>query len=235
MRTMRAMILAAGRGERMRPLTDVAPKPLLSVGGKPLIVRHVENLARAGFRDIVVNHAHLGAMIEERLGNGNAFGVRIDYSREAEALETAGGIAFALHLLDDAPFLVVNGDIYCELDFGGLAGQLAIMRSTGTLAHLVLVTNPAHHPTGDFVLDGARIRTDATPRLTFSGIALYCPELFVGVTPGQKAKLAPLLRRAADAGTVTGEHFRGRWEDVGTPQRLAELDRELAQRAHDCA
>jgi len=232
---MEAMILAAGRGERMRPLTDTLPKPLLSVGGKPLIVRHVENLVRGGFRHIVINHAHLGAMIEERLGDGNAFGIAIDYSREDVALETAGGIAFARHLLGDAPFLVVNGDIYCELDFGVLGRRLPSMKATGSLAHLVLVTNPAHHSAGDFALDGGRVRNDAAPRLTFSGIALYCPELFMGLTPGEKAKLAPLLRSAADAGAVSGEHFRGRWEDVGTPQRLVELDRELAHRAAEHA
>jgi len=229
------MILAAGRGERMRPLTDTVPKPLLSVGGKPLIVRHIENLARGGFRCIVVNHAHLGTMIEERLGDGSDFGVEINYSREAEALETAGGIVFALHLLGDAPFLVVNGDTYCELDFGTLARRLPIMKAAGTLAHLVLVANPPHHPAGDFALEGGRIRNAATSQLTFSGVALYCPELFVGLAPGQKAKLAPLLRRAAEAGAVTGEHFRGRWEDVGTPERLAQLDRELAQRAAEHA
>jgi MurNAc alpha-1-phosphate uridylyltransferase len=232
---IRAMILAAGRGERMRPLTDTVPKPLLAVGGKPLIVHHIENLARGGFRHIVVNHAHLGQMIEARLGDGSAFGIRIDYSREEEALETAGGIALALGLLGDGPFLVVNGDIYCELEFGSLARRGADMRSTGALAHLVLVANPEHHPKGDFVLEGARIRNDAAPRLTFSGIALYCPELFRDIVPGHKAKLAPLLRQAADAGAVTGEHFSGEWADVGTPQRLTELDLELARRSRNLA
>lgn len=218
------MILAAGRGERMRPLTDVTPKPLLPVAGKPLIVWHLERLARAGIREIVINHAHLGDQIEALLGDGEAWGVRIAYSAEPQgALETAGGIANALPLLGDQPFLVVNGDIYCDWEFERAA--------IGTeLAHLVLVDNPPHHPAGDFSLDDGKVGDGKTARLTFSGIGLYRPELFDGITHGQPAKLAPLLREAIAAGRVSGEHHRGRWEDVGTPERLAILDAEL--RAH---
>lgn len=221
---MKAMILAAGRGERMRPLTDVTPKPLLPVAGKPLIVWHLERLARAGFRDIVINHAHLGDQIEALLGDGAAWGARIAYSAEPQgALETAGGIANALPLLGDAPFLVVNGDIFCDWDF-------ARARSGNALAHLVLVDNPPHHPEGDFALDGAKVSAGGTARLTFSGIGIYRPELFAGIACGEPAKLAPLLRDAITAGRVTGEYHRGRWEDVGTPERLAALDADV--RAH---
>lgn len=224
---MRAMILAAGRGERMRPLTDTVPKPLLTVGGRSLIARHVENLAAAGVRDIVINHAHLGAMIEASLGDGSAFGVAIHYSREGVALETAGGIALALPLLGSDPFLVVNGDIYCEFDFAALTRQVAAMRLSGSVAHLVLVDNPPHHPRGDFAVVDGRLRNEGACRFTYSGIGLYCPRLFAGVTPGAKAALGPLLRQAVDADAVTGEHYPGRWEDVGTPERLAALDRSL--------
>jgi MurNAc alpha-1-phosphate uridylyltransferase len=228
---MRAMILAAGRGERMRPLTDSVPKPLLAVGGKSLLVRHIENLADAGCRRIVINHAHLGAMIEDCLGDGRDLGVHIEYSREVVALEAAGGIVLALPLLGEGPFLVVNGDVYCELDFKILVGRAGIMKSSNALAHLVLVGNPPHHPGGDFVLEEGQVGNVGEPRLTFSGIGLYMPQLFSGIAHGAKAPLAPLLRRAADSGAVTGEHFHGRWEDVGTPQRLVELDRALAVQA----
>jgi len=219
------MILAAGRGERMRPLTDVAPKPLLPVAGKPLIVWHLERLARSGFRAIVINHAHLGEQIEALLGDGDAWGVRIDYSAEPEgALETAGGIANALPLLGDEPFLVVNGDIFCDWDFSrATVGDDA-------LAHLVLVDNPPHHPDGDFALDGAKVGAGRTARLTFSGIGIYRPELFAGIERGRPAKLAPLLREAIAAGRVTGEKHSGRWEDVGTPERLAALDAQIRAR-----
>jgi MurNAc alpha-1-phosphate uridylyltransferase len=218
------MILAAGRGERMRPLTDVTPKPLLPVAGKPLIVWHLERLARAGFHEIVINHAHLGDQIKALLGDGAAWGMRIAYSAEPRgALETAGGIANALHLLGDDPFLVVNGDIFCDWDF-------ARARSGDALAHLVLVDNPPHHPDGDFMLDGTKVGPGGTAKLTFSGIGIYRPELFAGIARGQPAKLAPLLREAMATGRVTGEKYAGRWEDVGTPERLAALDAEL--RAH---
>ncbi|MDD5249623.1 MAG: nucleotidyltransferase family protein [Rhodocyclaceae bacterium] len=218
------MILAAGRGERMRPLTDRTPKPLLPVAGKPLIVWHLERLARAGIHDIVINHAHLGDQIEALLDDGRAWGVAIRYSVEPPgALETAGGIANALPLLGDEPFLVVNGDIYCEWDFTRADVALA----PRDLAHLVLVANPAHHAAGDFALRGSRVADDGEPHLTFSGIGLYRPQLFAGVTRGQPAKLAPLLRAAMARDAVSGELHAGRWVDVGTPQRLAELDAEL--------
>ncbi|WP_324779333.1 N-acetylmuramate alpha-1-phosphate uridylyltransferase MurU [Thiobacillus sedimenti] len=228
-----AMILAAGRGERMRPLTDRTPKPLLVVGGKPLIVWHIERLRAAGFTHIVINHAHLGEQIEAALGNGAAFGVSIEYSREASALETAGGIATALPLIGADAFAVVNGDIYCEYDFSRLAEPLALLAAGRDAAHLVLVDNPAHHPQGDFVLDRGRLKDADAPltphpaRLTFAGIGAYHRALFAHTPAGEKAPLAPLLRLAIDAGRVSGEHFGGRWVDVGTPARLDALDDEL--------
>lgn len=219
---MKAMILAAGRGERMRPLTDHTPKPLLPVGGKPLIQYHVEALARAGVRDLVINHAHLGERIEATLGTGEAWGVRIRYSPEGQgqALETGGGIFKALPLMGEAPFLVVNGDIWSDLDFS------CCRLASGDLAHLVLVDNPPHHPGGDFCLRAGRVANAGESRLTFSGVGVYHPALFAGCQPGA-FPLAPLLRRTCDQGRVSGEHFRGRWLDVGTPARLAELDRLL--------
>jgi MurNAc alpha-1-phosphate uridylyltransferase len=222
---MRAMILAAGRGERMRPLTDTVPKPLLPAGGKPLIVWHIERLAAAGLRDIVINHAWLGANIERELGDGARWGVRIRYSPEApQALETAGGIRQALPLLGDEPFLVVNGDIWCDWD---PIQAPARARELAGLAWLLLVDNPAHHPGGDFHLDAQGKVRDAEPRLTFSGIGIYRPELFGGLPAGEPARLAPLLRAAMERGQVAGVHHTGRWTDVGTPQRLAELDASL--------
>jgi MurNAc alpha-1-phosphate uridylyltransferase len=243
-----AMILAAGRGERMRPLTDHTPKPLLQVGGKPLIVWHIERLCAAGFTHVVINHAHLGQQIEDALGNGAALGVAIDYSREGYALETAGGIATALPLIENEVFTVVNGDIYCEYDFSRLAEPLARLAAGHDQAHLVLVDNPPQHPNGDFVLDGGRVMNsplmssapavrwslstaDNAPRspLTFSGIGVYHRALFAHTPAGEKAPLAPLLRQAIDAGRASGEHFGGRWVDVGTPARLNALDEELRQ------
>jgi MurNAc alpha-1-phosphate uridylyltransferase len=220
---MKAMILAAGRGERMRPLTDHTPKPLLMAGGKPLIAWHLERLAAAGFREIVINHAHLGALIEQALGDGSQWGVTIQYSPEPPgALETAGGIASALPLLGDLPFLVVNGDVYCDIDFGHFLG------STATDAHLVMVANPAHHSGGDFSLDGNRvIYANDQQTLTYAGIGIFSPSFFAGVKSGTVMKLRPLLDDAIRLGTLTGERFTGCWVDVGTPQRLAELDAEL--------
>jgi MurNAc alpha-1-phosphate uridylyltransferase len=218
-----AMILAAGRGERMRPLTDRTPKPLLDVGGKPLIVWHIERLVRAGISDIVINHAWLGEQIEAALGDGSRFGARIHYSRETTALETAGGIVLALPLLGTGPFLVVNGDVYTDFDFESLAAVTLRDR----LAHLVLIDNPAHHPKGDFALDRGSVAEDGAARLTFSGIGLYHPALFDGLAPGARAPLAPLLRQAMREGRVSGVHFRGRWVDVGTAERLADLDATL--------
>lgn len=232
-----AMILAAGRGERMRPLTDRMPKPLLAVGGKPLIVWHIERLRDAGYTHIVINHAHLGQRIEDALGTGAALGVAIDYSREASALETAGGIATALPLIPAAVFPVVNGDVYCEFDFARLAGPLARLAAGRDRAYLVLVDNPPHHPQGDFVLAHDRVTQGDTPltlhpsRLTFSGIGVYHRDLFAATPAGEKAPLAPLLRLAIDAGRVSGEHFTGRWVDVGTPERLNTLDEELKRHA----
>jgi MurNAc alpha-1-phosphate uridylyltransferase len=224
----RAMILAAGRGERMRPLTDHTPKPLLEAGGKPLIVWHIERLRAAGFRELVINHAHLGHRLEGALGDGAAFGVRIAWSPEASALETAGGIRHALPLLGDAPFVVVNGDVFCDADFAALRVAAADLRADGALAHLLLVDNPAHHPEGDFRLDpDGLVRADGPPRLTFSGLGAYHPALFTGLADDTPAKLAPLLRAAMNAGQVTGRHHAGRWIDVGTPRRLADLDCEL--------
>jgi MurNAc alpha-1-phosphate uridylyltransferase len=225
------MILAAGLGERMRPLTDHTPKPLLRVGGKPLIGWQIERLRAAGFTDLVINHAHLGRQIEDELGSGAAWGVNIRYSDEGTPLETAGGIAKALHLLGNAPFLVTNGDVYAEYDYARLRPVLVDMAADpGRIAHLVLVDNPPYHPLGDFVLADKLVGLGETGRLTFSGVGCYRPELFAGVTPGNKAKLAPLLTAAMAEGRVTGEHFDGRWEDVGTPERLARLDNELGQR-----
>lgn len=230
---MRAMILAAGRGERMRPLTDHCPKPLLPVADKPLIVYHLKRLAAAGFRDIVINHAHLGEQLVAALGDGSAWGLSITWSPEpVGALETAGGIRQALPHLDDGndlPFLVINGDIYCAWPIS--SPSLA----TNDLAHLVLVDNPPQHPTGDFVLTGDRVvdkaDTDVLPTLTFAGIGFYRPSLFKDLAVGQPAKLAPLLRSAMSQGQVSGTHYTGRWEDVGTPERLALLDAELRKAA----
>jgi len=218
---MKAMILAAGRGERMRPLTDRVPKPLLEVAGKPLIQYHIEALREAGFAELVVNHAHLGAQIVARLGDGRAFGVRIDYSPEpAGALETGGGIRQALPLLGAGAFVVVNGDIWTDYPYRHLG------REPEGLAHLVLVDNPRHHSDGDFQLRAGVVAAEGDTCLTFSGIGLYRPELFAAVPQG-RFPLAPLLRSAMQAGQVSGEHYRGRWMDIGTAERLAELDRQL--------
>ncbi|MCP9760774.1 nucleotidyltransferase family protein [Aquitalea sp. S1-19] len=230
---MRAMILAAGRGERMRPLTDTTPKPLLPVAGLPLIGWHLKRLADAGVREVVVNHAWLGAKIEAALGDGAAYGLSIRYSAEGEqGLETAGGIATALPLLGDAPFMVVNGDVLTDIDFGQLAAQAALLDGKTRLAHLVLVSNPAHNARGDFGLlaDGLLAATpEPGTGLTFSGIGLYHPALFAATQPGRPAKLAPLLRQAMEQGQVSGEFHQGVWLDVGTPERLAEADRLARQ------
>lgn len=238
---MMVMLLAAGRGERMRPLTDHRPKPLLEAGGKPLIVWHIENLARAGITDLVINHAHLGGQIEAALGDGSRFGVRIAYSPENPALETAGGIANALPLLRSSslgsgaggggggePFAVINSDIYCDYDLAQLGTHAAALTQQGDAAHLVLVNNPAHHPAGDFGLIAGRV-TDHEPRLTFSGIGIYSPGVFAGIQRGMAAPLAPLLRAQMIRNRVSGEHYQGCWVDVGTPQRLEQLDNELRQ------
>ncbi len=226
---MNAMILAAGRGERMRPLTDTRPKSLMEAGGKPLIVRHVEKLAAAGFARVVVNHAHLGALIEAELEDGRRYGVEIAYSPEPAALETAGGIAYALPLLGAAPFAVVNADVYSDYDYAHLARAVARLEEPGGLAHLLLVDNPAHHLQGDFALEGGKVALEGE-LLTFSGIAAYRSEMFAGTVRGSKAMLAPLLRATIATERVSGEHYRGCWRDIGTQARLAELNQELSQR-----
>jgi N-acetyl-alpha-D-muramate 1-phosphate uridylyltransferase len=220
---MKAMILAAGRGVRMRPLTDATPKSLLAAGGKPLIEWQLEKLARSGFSEVVINHAHLGEMIEGALGDGSRFGLAIRYSPEREALETAGGIAFALPLLGAEPFLVANADIYSDYDYS----TLAKLDLRDRLAHLVLVDNPPQHPRGDFALEAGRVRETGKRLLTFSGIGVYSPRLFRGIPPGAKVALAPLLRKAMAADRVSGEHYSGRWHDIGTVERLRALDTEL--------
>ncbi|MGH8750868.1 MAG: N-acetylmuramate alpha-1-phosphate uridylyltransferase MurU [Burkholderiales bacterium] len=226
---MKAMILAAGRGVRMRPLSYTTPKPLLVAGGKPLIVWHLQRLADAGFQDIIINHSHLGGQIEAALGDGKKFGVRIAYSPEQEALETAGGIAHALPLLGGGPFLVVNGDVYCELDFKTLLPRRKQMleHPNAGSAHLVLVDNPAHHSQGDFVLAGEKLVLSGATKLTFCGIGIYQPALFARVPRGGKMQLAALLQAQIEAGQVSARHYHGVWRDVGTPARLRELDEWL--------
>jgi MurNAc alpha-1-phosphate uridylyltransferase len=220
---MKAMILAAGRGERLRPLTDTVPKPLLCVQGKPLIEYHIGKLAAAGFREIIINHAWLGEQIEQALGDGSRFGLPIRYSAEGEALETLGGIVKALPLLGTEPFFLVSADVWTAYPF---AIRTLPERS---LAHLVLVDNPGHNTQGDFGFASGSVWPEASdPRaeraLTYSGIGYFSPALFAGVAPG-KARLAPLLRQAMQRGEISGEYFSGLWCDVGTPERLAELNR----------
>jgi MurNAc alpha-1-phosphate uridylyltransferase len=220
------MILAAGRGERMRPLTDRIPKSMIEVGGKPLIVRHLEKLAQAGFATIVINHAHLGEQIESALGDGNRWNVAIRYSAEAHALETAGGIRNALPLLGEQIFAVINADVYSGYDYACLVECIRQMQTT-TLGHLVLVDNPPHNPSGDFFLEGNRVLRGSRDLLTFSGIGVYRAALFDPVIAGSTHALAPLLRDQIPFGHITGEHFHGEWSDIGTPQRLADLEGRL--------
>ncbi|KTS76540.1 mannose-1-phosphate guanylyltransferase [Pseudomonas oryzihabitans] len=214
---MKAMILAAGKGERMRPLTLSLPKPLIEVNGRPLIEHHIQALAAVGITELVINHAWLGAQLEAALGDGSRFGVSIRFSAEGEPLETGGGIFQALPLLGSEPFVLVNGDIRTDFDFADLA------LPAGCLAHLVLVDNPVHHPVGDFGLVGGRITSEATTKLTYSGIAVLHPQLFEGYTAGA-FKLVDVLRPAIAAGRVSGERLHGRWVDVGTLERLAEAE-----------
>ncbi len=223
---MKVMILAAGRGERLRPLTETTPKPLVEVAGETLLGRHLARLGRAGFRQAVINVAHLGEQIVARFGAHAPAGMAIEWSREAEALETAGGIAQARALLGEAPFLLVNADIWCDYDFAALRAINLERR----LAHLVLVPNPSWHSAGDFTLEAGQVGNAATPRYTYAGIAVLSPRLVAGIAPGQKAQLAPLWRAAAQRGEVTGELYRGLWSDVGTPQRLSELKAHLERR-----
>ena len=217
LRARRAMLLAAGRGERMRPLTDQLPKPLLMVRGTPLIVYHLQRLARCGVRNVVINVAWLGDRIRAALGDGAAFGVSIHYSEEgAQALETGGGIFQALPWLGSEPFLVVNGDVYTDFDFAALS------IAPDAWAHLLLVPNPVQHPQGDFALEDGRVVETGSTQWTYSGIGLYRPQLFDGCQPG-RFPLLPLLRRAIAAGRLSGEVYRGAWSDVGTIERLAAL------------
>jgi MurNAc alpha-1-phosphate uridylyltransferase len=225
---MKAMILAAGRGERMRPLTDHTPKALLQVGGQPLVLRLLRALRQAGVHDLVINLAHLGERIAETLGDGESLGVRIRYSREARALETAGGIAQALPLLGTAPFLAVNADICTDYDFSGAVAAAHRLPQQAALAHLVLVPNPPHHPEGDFGLVAGRLTAEGGPRHTFSGIGAYQPAFFAGVAPGTRARLADLFYAGIAQGQISGELYRGYWQDIGTPERLAEAERRVS-------
>jgi MurNAc alpha-1-phosphate uridylyltransferase len=208
----------------MGTLTDGTPKPLLQAGGKPLIVWQLEKLVAAGVTEIVINIAHLSHLIEEALGDGNAYGAAIKYSLETEALETAGGIAWALPFLGPDPFAVINADAFCELDFITLRDR---QLSRDALAHLILVKNPAHHPSGDFGLSGDYVNSETSSRFTYSGIGVYRPEMFEGISRGAKVPLGPLLRRAAESARITGALYEGYWLDVGTPQRLKELQQHL--------
>jgi len=214
---MKAMILAAGRGERLRPLTDTTPKPLIEVGGKPLIAWHIENLKQAGITDIVINTAWLHDSIHAAIGNGSAYGVDVRYSDEGEALETAGGIIEALPLLGEDPFIVINGDIWCDYDIAALKN-----RAMECEAHLVLVTNPEHNTDGDFALENGLIKNTGEEKLTYSGIGLYTSGFFSDTTPGKKA-LAPILRKKSELNKVSGEIYDGQWVDIGTIERLAQL------------
>lgn len=253
---MRAMILAAGRGERMRPLTDTTPKPLLQVGGKPLVIWHIERLVAAGIVDIVINHAWLGQQIEDTLGRGERFGARLHYSPETSALETAGGIAQALPFFDTRPFLVINGDVWCDWDPSQACAVATLLPEHKAEGWLLLVDNPDHHPDGDFalpvdglasvdrvdsatrpmaygrvqVLDTERRRPPGAQPLTFAGIGVYSPRLFAGIPTGEPAALGPLLRAAASENRVIGSYHGGQWTDVGTPERLNSLNRSLAAR-----
>jgi len=221
------MILAAGRGERLRPLTERVPKAMVPVGGKPLIAWHLERLAAAGCREAVVNVSHLAERIVEGLGDGARYGLRLSYSREAVPLETAGGIAQARALLGEAPFLLVNADVYCDIDFRPLLATALGAR----LVHLVLVANPAHRPEGDFSLEATGlVGNGAGARYTYAGIAVLSAALVAPVRPGDRAPLAPLLRAAAERGLATGAVHRGRWHDVGTAERLAELEAQLGSK-----
>ena len=218
---MKAMILAAGRGERLRPLTDETPKPLLKVAGKSLIEYHLLNLADAGFKEIIINTAWLADQIHQQLGSGENYGVSIRYSDEGEALETAGGIINALPLLGDEPFLVVNGDIWCDFDFSTLPDL-----KTSSQAHLLLVNNPEHNQNGDFSLEHGLIRNSGEVMHTYSGIGIYSVDFFAEQQPGS-VPLAPIIRNKCEDDFVSGQFYDGLWTDVGTLERLQELEKKL--------
>lgn len=234
---MRAMILAAGRGKRMRPLTDHTPKPLLKVGQRPLIDWHLQNLSSAGFRQIVVNHAWLGDQIRAHLGDGGNWNLKIHHSAEEQALETAGGIARALPWLGDKPFLVINGDVWTDWPASeALVHAKALQGSSSHQAHLVMVPNPPQHPKGDFLLRDGLVQDPASPlsattrdepTYTFSGIGIYKPDLFDGVPADKPVALGPLLRKAMQSGQILGSLYAGQWHDIGTKERLEKLDRAL--------
>jgi N-acetyl-alpha-D-muramate 1-phosphate uridylyltransferase len=226
----RALILAAGRGERMRPLTDQVPKPLLKVAGRSLIEWQVARLVAGGFRELVVNHSYLGAMIESALGDGARFGASIRYSHEPHALETAGGVVQALALLGDQPFAVVSADIHTEFDYATLLPRVEAIAGDpiGRVAHFVLVDNPDFHPDGDMALAGGRVAREG-PRLTYANISIFHPAPFLELVPGTPVKLFPWAYRLVEAGRVTGERYAGSWDNIGTPDQLAALDRRLSQ------
>jgi MurNAc alpha-1-phosphate uridylyltransferase len=225
-----ALLLAAGRGERMRPLTDAMPKPLLRAGGRALIEWQVERLVAGGFRELVVNHSYLGAMIEAALGDGARFGASIRYSHEARALETAGAVVQALELLGDLPFAVVSADIHTEFDYATLLPRIeAIASDPGRhAAHFVLVDNPDFHPGGDMALAGGRVAREG-PRLTYANISVFHPAPFRDLARATPIKLFPWAYRLVEAGWVTGERYSGSWDNIGTPDQLAALDRRLSQ------
>jgi MurNAc alpha-1-phosphate uridylyltransferase len=237
---MKAMIFAAGRGERMRPLTDSCPKPLLKVRGRPLIVWQILNLVKAGITEIVINHSHLGHMLEEALGDGSQFGASIRYSHEETPLETAGGIANALHLLGDQPFVAVSGDIYCPyFDYSQVLDVLhdkdmwgnAYDKDKRDICWLYLTPNPWHNPEGDFAIDMYTLKNEGAPKWNFAGIGVYRPEMFDGIKPGDFVKFGPLMRKYIDLGLVGGEIYDGQWVNVGTVQQLDELNAPLAKQA----
>jgi MurNAc alpha-1-phosphate uridylyltransferase len=227
---MKAMILAAGKGERMRPLTDHIPKPLLQVGGKPLIVWHLERLAAAGFREVVINHAHLGAQIEAALGDGSQFGVSVAYSPEPDgALETAGGVVKALPLLGSEPFFLISADIYVEGDYRALAAVVSEMKNAET-AFMWMVDNPSWHSAGDFAINEGYLSLEDEPRLTYANIGVFTPAFFSGVEPGVRLPMSPLFKRAITANKIRAARYTGMWDNIGNPEQLQALDGLLRSR-----